>query len=120
MPDPRTIADAYLATWNEQDGQRRRTLLSESWSADARYVDPMMAGEGRDGIATMIEAARTKFPGHAFTLRGTPDGHGRYVRLSWTLAPHTGAAVAHGSDVMRLDETGRIAEVIGFLDGNLH
>ena len=118
MPDPRTIAEAYLATWNEEDSERRRALLGRSWTPDAHYVDPMMSGEGRDGIAQMIEAARTKFPGHAFALRGKPDGHGRYVRLSWSLAPHSGTAVAHGSDVMRLDDNGCIAEVIGFLDAN--
>lgn len=117
MADPKTIADAYLALWNEADEGARRARLAEAWSADARYADPLMAGEGRDGIAAMIAGARPQFPGHRFTLEGTPDGHGRFVRFSWTLAPDGGAVVAGGTDVVRLDEAGRIAEVIGFLDG---
>lgn len=114
--DPTTIAQSYLAAWNEADGVRRRKLLDEGWAAEARYVDPLMHGEGREGIARMIEAARGQFPGHGFTLTGTPDGHGAYVRFSWTLAPTGGAPVAGGTDMVRLDDAGRIAEVVGFLE----
>ena len=114
MP-PQEIASDYLATWNTPDDtERARTLAG--WAEGARYRDPMMTGEGRDGIAAMITAARAQFPGHSFTLTGTPDGHGPFVRFSWTLAPANGQAVAHGTDIVRLDDDGRIAEVIGFLD----
>jgi SnoaL-like protein len=116
MHDNRQIAETYLAAWNEDDDQARREMLGSAWAADARYVDPMMNGEGRDGIAEMIAAARTQFPGHRFTVRGTPDGYGDVVRFGWTLAPDNGAAVALGTDIVRLDDAGRIREVIGFLE----
>lgn len=118
MTDPKPIADRYLALWNEADEARRVALLAENWAADARYADPMMQGEGRDGIAAMIQGARTHFPGHGFTLRGTPDGHGSYVRFSWDLAPEGAPAIAGGTDIVRLDGAGRIADVVGFLDGD--
>ena len=35
------------------------------------------------------------------------------------LAAPAGDYVAHGSDLMRLDDRGRIAEVIGFLDASV-
>ena len=114
---PRAIAETYLAAWNEADDLRRRELLEQGWAANARYVDPLMQGEGRDGIAAMIAAARVQFPAHGFTLHGAPDGHGSYVRFSWTLAPQGSGPVAGGTDVVRLDGQGRIAEVVGFLDG---
>ena len=114
---PMAIAAGYLAAWNEDDDLRRRELLEQGWAADARYADPLMQGEGRDGIARMIESARAQFPGHVFTLSGTPDGHGVHVRFSWTLAPDGGTPVAGGTDMVRLDGEGRIAEVVGFLDG---
>lgn len=117
MIAPDTLAHDYLALWNDADEASRGRRLAANWRTDARYADPMMQGEGLDGIAKMISAARTQFPGHAFTLRGTPDAHGRFLRFSWTLAPKTGNAVAAGTDVVRLDADGRIAEVIGFLDG---
>ena len=116
MTDPDTLARDCLALWNDPDAASRVRRLSDSWTPDARYADPMMAGEGQDGIAAMITAARAQFPGHAFTLRGTPDGHGAFVRFSWTLAPEHGAPIAGGTDVLRFAQDGRIAEVIGFLD----
>jgi SnoaL-like domain len=117
MTDPTQIAETYLAVWNTDDRAARLELLAHGWAAEATYVDPMMAGQGPDGIADMIEGARAQFPGHDFSLAGITDGHGDYVRFSWTLAPTGGQPVAGGSDVVRLDRDGRIAQVIGFLDG---
>jgi hypothetical protein len=118
MTTPHAIADRYLATWNEPDAARRQALVAGLWSPQGRYADPMMSGQGHDGIARMIEAARTQFPGLVFTARGEPDGHGAFARFSWSLGPAGGAPVAGGTDVARLDEQGRVVEVIGFLDGS--
>ncbi|MDQ2878044.1 MAG: nuclear transport factor 2 family protein [Pseudomonadota bacterium] len=117
MTDPMTIADRYLAVWNEADQSARHAALAEQWAPDARYIDPLMSGSGPGSIATMIEAARAQFPGHAFALSGKPDGYGNYVRFSWTLAPDGGAPIGGGTDIVRLRDDGRIAEVVGFLDG---
>lgn len=116
MTDPDTLARDYLALWNDPDAASRNHRLSDGWTEDARYIDPMMAGEGHAGIAAMIADARAQFPGHAFTLRGAPDAHGSFVRFSWTLAPEHGAPIVSGTDIVRLAADGRIAEVIGFLD----
>jgi len=116
MADPNTVARAYLALWNDADDASRAERIARGWREQARYADPMMTGEGHDGIADMITGARSQFPGHVFTLIGTPDGHGRFVRFSWTLAEKSGEPVAGGTDVVRLDQDGRIAEVIGFLE----
>lgn len=113
---PHAIAERYLATWNEADDRRREALVAALWSPQGRYADPLMAGEGHAGIARMIAAARTRFPGLVFTARGQADGHGRFARFSWSLGPAGGAPVAGGTDVARLDDAGRVVEVIGFLD----
>ena len=114
-----SIADRYLATWNEPDAARRHALVAELWSPQGRYADPLMSGEGHAGIACMIEAARAQLPGLRFTPRGEADGHGAFARFSWSLGPVGGAPVAGGTDVVRLDADGRLAEVIGFLDGSV-
>lgn len=116
MTDPMKLAQEYLALWNDADATSRDRRLSNHWTADALYADPLMTGEGREGIAVMIANARAQFPGHVFTLRNTPDAHGRFVRFSWTLTPEQGAPIAEGTDIVRLAADGRIAEVIGFLD----
>lgn len=110
------IAERYLAIWNETDGAARRAMIAGLFAADACYVDPMMAGSGIDGIDSMIGAALQQFPGHRFSLHGTPDGHHDVVRFSWTLAPGGAPPVAQGTDVARVDGGGRLREVTGFLD----
>lgn len=116
MSNPHDIAERYLAIWNEGDDARRRELIAVTWAEDGRYADPLMAGEGRDGIAAMIAGARAQFPGHHFSLAGTPDSHGANLRFSWSLAPEGGGAVARGTDFATLDADGRLACVTGFLD----
>jgi hypothetical protein len=118
MTTPLAIAHRYLATWNEADAARRRALVAALWSPQGRYADPLMSGQGHEDIAAMIEGARTQFPGLVFTPRGEPDGHGPFARFAWSLGPAGGAPVAGGTDVVRLDEEGRVLEVIGFLDGS--
>jgi hypothetical protein len=117
MHNPEAIARDYLAVWNQPDADQRQADLARHWTADARYADPMMAASGRDAISAMIAQARAQVPGHAFALKGQPDGHRDFVRFSWTLADPAGTPVGGGADVVRLDAEGRIAEVIGFLDG---
>lgn len=116
MSNAETIARDYIAAWNEADAGRRLAHMDGRWADAATYVDPMMAADGRAAICDMIEAARSKFPGLGFTLSGKPDGHGPFVRFSWDLGPEGGDAVAGGTDVVRLDDAGRITEVVGFLD----
>ena len=50
MSDPTTIVRTYIEMWNETDPQRRRELVSETLTDDARYLDPIMAGTGPDEI----------------------------------------------------------------------
>lgn len=116
MPSAESVARDYIAVWNQPDPDRRLAQMTDAWVEAASYADPMMAASGRGAICEMIEAARSKFPGLGFSLRGTPDAQRQFVRFSWDLAPDGGAAVAGGTDIVRLDDDGRIAEVIGFLD----
>jgi hypothetical protein len=45
MTDITTIARRYIDLWNERTPSRRREMLSEDWTADARYIDPILSGE---------------------------------------------------------------------------
>jgi hypothetical protein len=117
MNDVTTLIDNYIAIWNEPDADRRRALIRETYTEDARYLDPLMAGEGHGGLDTMIAAAQQQFPGHRFELAGAPDAHSDRVRFTWHLVGAGGGApVAVGHDFARLADDGRIADVTGFLE----
>lgn len=113
---PASIADRYLATWNEADAQQRAALLEQAWTRDARYADPLMAGSGLAQISALIGGVHERFAGYRFHRIGTPDGHGDHVRFSWALGPAAAddAPIA-GTDVVELKD-GRISRVVGFLD----
>lgn len=115
MSDPMSIATAYLETWNETDGAKRQSLLQKYWADEATYVDPLMSADGPDGISDLVAAVHQRLPGFRITLTGTPNGHGKYVRLSWSLGLDGAEPPIEGSDVVMVGE-GRISQVIGFID----
>ncbi|RYD32088.1 MAG: nuclear transport factor 2 family protein, partial [Verrucomicrobiaceae bacterium] len=86
--DPVTeLIHRYIATWNETDRIRRRELIEQTWTADAFYIDPILQGETRNGIDTMIESVQAQFPGFRFRLTGKVDTHHDRVRFAWELGP---------------------------------
>jgi hypothetical protein len=111
------VVDAYIASWNEGDDARRRELVERAFTADARYLDPLMSGEGTDGIAGMIGAAQQQFPGHRFELSFGPDAHNHVVRFAWQLVG-AGGPVAAGTDFATVADDGRLRNVTGFLETN--
>ena len=44
MTDHKTVANRYIDLWNERTPSRRREILSQNWTSDARYVDPADVG----------------------------------------------------------------------------
>lgn len=115
MTDAATIADRYIAVWNETDQAKRRRLLAQVWTEDGVYRDPLMAGAGHDQINALIAAVHERFPGFRFTLTGRPDGYGDQIRFSWELGPDGVDAIVKGTDFAVLED-GRLKNVVGFLD----
>jgi len=111
-----TLVDGYVAAWNEHDPQKRRALVAGTFSGDATYVDPVLAGEGIDGISTMIGAAQQQFPRHRLTLVGEPDGHHDVLRFSWRFAAPDGTGSLDGLDCVVLGDDGLMRNVVGFLE----
>ena len=116
MPDPMTIVRTYIEMWNESDPHRRTELVSETLTADASYLDPLMSGTGVQGISDMIGAAQQQFPGHRFELVSGPDVHHDRMRFTWSLGPAAGEPVAVGVDFATTADDGRMRTVTGFLE----
>jgi hypothetical protein len=115
MTDAITIARHYIDAWNERTPSRRREILSESWTADAKYIDPLMSGDGLVGVDALIAGVQQRFPDFRFRLIGEPNGYGDHVRFSWGLGPDGVDSPIKGTDFAVLKE-GRIRSITGFLD----
>jgi hypothetical protein len=117
MPEITTVVDGYIDMWNETAPERRRAIIAETWTEDASYVDPLMSGQGADGIDAMVAAAQQQFPGHRFELTQGPDAHNDRVRFAWKLVgQENGTPVAAGVDFGTLAPDGRLQAVTGFLE----
>ena len=116
MTDVKQIAHRYIELWNERAQSRRREMLAANWTADARYVDPLMAGDGHDGVDALITGVQQKFPDFKFSLIGEPNGFGAHVRFSWGLGPDGTDSPIKGTDFAVLSQDGRIKSITGFLD----
>ena len=119
MTDVNLVAKTYIDLWNERTPQRRREMLATNWTSDARYVDPLMAGDGHDGVDALIAGVQQRFPDFSFRLIGEPNGYGDHVRFhvrfSWGLGPDGVDSPIKGTDFAVLKD-GRIRSITGFLD----
>jgi SnoaL-like domain len=115
MTNINTVARRYIELWNEKQPGRRREMLASDWTVDAKYVDPLMSGDGHDGVDALIAGVQQRFPDFSFTLIGKVDGFGDHVRFSWGLGPEGVDSPIKGTDFAVLKE-GRIRSITGFLD----
>jgi hypothetical protein len=116
MTEVATVVDDYIAIWNEGDDERRREIIARTYTDDATYVDPMLQGDGPDGINAMIAGAQQQFPGHRIELTAGPDAHHDRVRFAWRMLDPNGATAIAGVDFATLAGDGRLREVTGFLE----
>ena len=116
MSDYTKLAEQYIAVWNETDPSARRALIDEVWSADGRYIDPLVEVAGREQLDAVVAAAQAQFAGMRFRLGGTVEGHHDQARFTWELGPDGTEPIVVGFDVAQWDADGRLALVLGFLD----
>src|ERR1700742_5216275 len=115
MTDMNTIPRRYIDLWNERTPSRRREMLANDWTADARYVDPLMSGGGHGVVDALIAGVQQRFPDFKFSLIGEPNGYGDQLRFSWGLGPDGADSPIKGTDFAVLKD-GRIRSITGFLD----
>lgn len=117
MSDLNDTVQRYLATWNETDPAARRAAISDLWSEDGVYIDPLASVAGHDGIDQLLRGAQEQFAGLTFVLGSEVDVHHNIARFRWHLVPAAEAEpIAIGFDVAVVGDDGRLAGVYGFID----
>jgi hypothetical protein len=112
-----TAAERYFAAWNAEGDEAIAKAVSDAFTEDATYTDPLADVAGHQGLAAAIAGAQAQFPGFEFRMKGSVDGNHNIARFSWDLVSKAdGSSPAGGSDVITLADDGRIITVSGFLD----
>jgi hypothetical protein len=109
-----TLADTYLAAFNETDPGRRAELLAEAFGPDAYVADPLLEGRGHDGLAAMAAQIHTHYAGHRLRRTTGIDRHHDVLRFGWELVAPDGSVVVAAVDVGIVAPDGRLARVAGF------
>ena len=115
MTDVNTIASRYIELWNERTPSRRRAILSENWASDARYVDPLMSGDGHDGVDALVAGVQQRFPDFRFQLLGRAERLWRPRSVLLGPRPRRRRRPIKGTD-FAIVRDGRIKSITGFLD----
>ena len=115
MTDVNLVANRYIDLWNEKSPDRRRDIFRQHWADDASYIDPLMSGDGHDGIDALIAGVQQRFPDFRFRLLGQPNGFGDRLRFCWGLGPDGVDSPIKGTDFAVLRD-GRIRSITAFLD----
>jgi hypothetical protein len=125
MTDANTLADRYVAVWNEPDADARRAAIRALWSADASHTlqppEAIREAAVALGVAVDLEArghaaleARVTHSHDEFVARGgyrfrAAAGDAArlrdVVKLRWEMVPRDGGDVAaRGLQILVLDD----------------
>jgi hypothetical protein len=113
-PDVAAIVDLHLRAYCEPDAARRAALVAQAWSADGVLIDPPFDGTGHDGIAAMADVVLTHYPAHTFRRTTAVDAHHTFARYGWSLEAPDGTIAVTGTDVVEMDDDGRLQRIVGF------
>ena len=108
------VVDAYLASLGEPDANKRSALISESWTAGGRYVDPARDVRGAAEMDATIEGVQEHTPGATFRRTTAIDSHHEYLRFGWEMLAGDGSVALSGIDIGVVAEDGKLRTITGF------
>jgi hypothetical protein len=112
MEHPQTLADRYVAIWNETDSRLRRTKIAALWVADGELYDGANGIRGYEALENRVRDSHNKFvkeSGNRF--RATLDARGLHdvVTFHWEMLSAKGEeVVGRGLEFLILNEEGQV------------
>ncbi|WP_151770683.1 nuclear transport factor 2 family protein [Streptomyces abyssomicinicus] len=110
--------EPYLRFWNAGPDDDRGRLAEAVFTDDVEYRAHIGVLEGRQALMDFREQFVSHMGGAEIRLREQPQLHHDRARLEWELLTGSDArtSFATGTDVIRIEEDGRISGVTVFLD----
>ncbi len=108
------MVDTHLRAYCEPDPGTRADLLAAVWAPTGTLIDPPFDGEGLDAIAAMVDVVLTHYAGHTFRRTTAIDAHHTFGRYGWELVGPDGEVAVTGTDIVEIDDDGRLTRIVGF------
>ena len=111
MVDRQERVDAYVATWNESDMDKRLALIENAWAAEGRYVAESSDVTGYDAINDNVVRIQQKYPNRIFFRTSDIFSLRNRARFTWAMLDLAGSATIAGVDYALFAEDGRLRRV---------
>jgi hypothetical protein len=112
MLDPQTLADRYVAVWNEKDEERRRDAIAELWVPDGRHFVAGREAQGYPDLEKRIRGSHEKNvrdDGNRFRAVAGARRLRDVVTFHWEMLPaHADTVLAKGLEFLLVDDNDRI------------
>lgn len=110
--------DRYVRFWNAGTEQEQRELAAVTFTEGVEYRAEIGVLSGAQALMDFRNQLVAHMGSAALRLRERPQVHHHRARLRWQILTEDGdgAPFATGTDVIQLDEGGRINSVTAFLD----
>jgi hypothetical protein len=108
--DIQSLAERYVAVWNEPDAGARRKAISELWAPDGAHYVRTLEVRGYEELEARIEAswAKNVRSGQNHFRSKPAQGLHDVVTFDWEMVSSGGAVDAIGREFLVVDERGRI------------
>ena len=112
MLDAQTLADRYVAAWNERDATKRLEAIAALWAPDAQTQGGARESRGIGALGRLILGSSAKNGGRdGILLRAAPSARRRrdVVTFRWEmLLAGSETVLASGLEFLIVDDEGRI------------
>jgi hypothetical protein len=112
MFDAQTLADRYVAVWNERDAESRRRAIAALWVPDGEHYVGSREARGYEALEKRVLGSHEKFVRDAGNrFRAAPDARRLrdVVTFYWDMLPADGETVlARGLEFLIVNDEGRI------------
>lgn len=118
--DAQSLADRYVAVWNETDPDRRRQQIAQLWVPEGRHYVGERKAHGYEALEVRITGSHDKNVrdgGYRFRAANDARALSDIVTFHWEMLPSgRDEVVARGLEILLLDDSGRILVDYQFVD----
>jgi hypothetical protein len=108
--DASDLAERYVALLNEDNAMARRSQIGELWSPDGRFASDEIDKRGFQELEQAFNSLRTPLSnGERFATANLSQAHHGLARIKWQLLGADGRPIEARSDLLVLDQLGRIS-----------